>query len=94
MNNKTKTFLTKIIKITVFFTLLFTIFGYNTNDWNGIKENEDETLIQKLFNRYYFSMISLTTVGFGDITPNTFTLKMIMIIYSFVIIIPIYELIR
>ena len=94
MNNKTKTFLTKIIKITFFFTLLFTIFGYETNEWNGIKENEDKTLLQKLFNRYYFTIVSFSTVGFGDITPNTFTLKMLMIIYSFVIIIPIYELIR
>ena len=48
MNIKTKTFITKIIKITVFFTLLFTIFGYETNDWNGIKENEDQTKEEEL----------------------------------------------
>ncbi len=94
MNNKTQKLLISLIKITFFFTLLFTIFGYETNDWNGIKEEEDKTLLQKLFNRYYFTMISFTTIGFGDITPNTIRLKMLMIIYSFIILIPIYELIH
>tara|TARA_Y100000996_G_C22116736_1_gene476309 strand:+ start:117 stop:410 length:294 start_codon:yes stop_codon:yes gene_type:complete len=80
-----------IISIALIASVLFTIFGYDSNDWNGIKEEEDITLGDKLFNRTYFSMISISTIGFGDISPKTRKLKLIMIIYALLIILQVYN---
>ena len=81
-----------ILVLSLTFTVIFTFIGYNTADWNGIAEHEDITLSQKVFNRFYFSIISLSTIGFVDISPKTKKLRLSMIIYSFFIILHIYDL--
>ena len=68
------------------FAIIFTIFGYNTADWNGISEEEDKTLYQKIFNRLYLSMVSISTIGFGDISPKTKILRLLMMIYIILIV--------
>tara|TARA_Y100000996_G_C22495237_1_gene632015 strand:- start:62 stop:346 length:285 start_codon:yes stop_codon:yes gene_type:complete len=77
-----KTLFKEMSVLVIVFTILFTIFGNASKDWNGIEEDNDITLFQKLFNRFYFSMVSVTTIGFGDISPKTKKLRLIMIIYS------------
>lgn len=81
-----------ILLLVLFFSILFTIFGYDSKDWNGLEEEQDKTLSQKIFNRCYLSMISVSTIGFGDITPRTPVLKCIMMIYSLLILLHIYDL--
>tara|TARA_Y100000768_G_C23934663_1_gene661930 strand:+ start:1005 stop:1304 length:300 start_codon:yes stop_codon:yes gene_type:complete len=81
-----------VLALSLTFTILFTVLGYDTNDWNGIDEEEDMTLCQKIFNRFYFSIISVSTIGFGDISPKTKKLRLAMILYSFFIILHIYDL--
>ena len=67
-----KTNMDKIIGGIVFTILLFTIliyvFGNNYN----------------LFDSFYFVVVTLTTVGYEDITPNTFNEKLITIILIFI----------
>ena len=94
LSNKLITFLRNIIILTTIITILFTIFGYESKDWNGIEEKNDKTLLQKLFNRFYFSIISLSTIGFGDISPKTNKLRFIMTIYAIIVIIPIYHFLK
>tara|TARA_B100000902_G_scaffold398154_1_gene463982 strand:- start:1366 stop:1656 length:291 start_codon:yes stop_codon:yes gene_type:complete len=91
INNIKKTSYNLLILL-VSFTILFTIFGYHSDDWNGIDEENDKTLTEKLFNRFYFSIISASTIGLGDISPRTLQLKIIMIIYAFLVLVPIYNL--
>jgi hypothetical protein len=39
--------------------------------FNGIKKEEDEKFTDKLFNRLYFSMVTVTTLGYGDVSPKS-----------------------
>tara|TARA_Y100000996_G_scaffold381896_1_gene336734 strand:+ start:298 stop:588 length:291 start_codon:yes stop_codon:yes gene_type:complete len=94
LNNKLVTLLKNILVIVSSFTILFTIFGYESKDWNGIEEEKDKTLLQKLFNRFYFSMVSFSTIGLGDISPKTIILRSIMIIYMIFVTIPIYDFLK
>ena len=94
LNNKLTTLLKNILVTVVSFTILFTIFGYESKDWNGIEEEKDKTLLQKLFNRFYFSMVSFSTIGLGDISPKTIIIRSIMIIYMIFVTIPIYDFLK
>tara|TARA_Y100000994_G_C15563465_1_gene389315 strand:- start:342 stop:632 length:291 start_codon:yes stop_codon:yes gene_type:complete len=94
LNNKLVTLLKNILVIVSSFTILFTIFGYESKDWNGIEEEKDKTLLQKVFNRFYFSIVSFSTVGLGDISPKTTILRSIMIIYTILVIVPIYDFLK
>tara|TARA_B100000427_G_C14979354_1_gene364613 strand:+ start:28 stop:318 length:291 start_codon:yes stop_codon:yes gene_type:complete len=94
LNNKLTTLLKNILVTVLSFTILFTIFGYESKDWNGIEEEKDKTLLQKLFNRFYFSMVSFSTIGLGDISPKTIKLRSIMIIYMIFVTVPIYDFLK
>ena len=94
LNNKLTTLLKNILVTVLSFTVLFTIFGYESKDWNGIEEEKDKTLLQKLFNRFYFSMVSFSTIGLGDISPKTIILRSIMIIYMIFVTVPIYDFLK
>jgi hypothetical protein len=45
--------------------------------FNGIDPKDDHTLAQKVGNRAYFTMMVVTTVGLGDITPKTLMARVI-----------------
>lgn len=49
--------------------------------FNGIKKEEDVTFIDKLFNRFYFSIVTGTTLGYGDISPKSKTARIIIIAF-------------
>ncbi len=67
-----KTNMDKIFGGIIFTILVFTILLYTFgNDYN-------------LFDSFYFVVVTLATVGYGDITPNTFNEKIITIILIFI----------
>lgn len=49
--------------------------------FNGIKKEDDETFVDKLFNRFYFSIVTGTTLGYGDISPKSKTARIIIIAF-------------
>ena len=75
------------------FTILFLLLGWNTNLWNGINKNEDLSFFNKFFNRFYFVLISMSTMGYGDITPKGKILKLLTMIMSIVVALSILQLI-
>lgn len=64
----TKTNLDKIIGGIIFTVLIFTVLMYIFGSSYG------------LFDDFYFVIVTLTTVGYGDVTPKTFNEKVITIL--------------
>ena len=46
---------------------------------------EDETIPEFIFNRFYYVIIITTTVGFGDIYPISKKAKILTIIYTLIL---------
>ena len=73
-----------IQKIIMFITLNILIsiiyLFFPDSAFNGLKMNNVDTALNKWFERFYFSVVSSTTLGYGDITPNTMAIKTIVII--------------
>lgn len=70
-------FITSII-FGIIYSLLLIINAKNffIND----KITSIETVFDKIFNGFYFSLITQTTIGFGDIVPLTKLSKLLVII--------------
>lgn len=50
-------------------------------------DHQDETtFLEKVGNRLYFTLVTLSTVGYGDMVPKTFQLRMYNTIFLFLII--------
>lgn len=67
--NKLKLLVVKTLIIVTVFTALFSLLP--NEHWNNMnnEENEEQSLLDYIFNRIYFVMTTLSTVGFGDIHP-------------------------
>tara|TARA_B110000211_G_C14052307_1_gene541770 strand:- start:1234 stop:1578 length:345 start_codon:yes stop_codon:yes gene_type:complete len=89
-NNGNSSFIVKFIKraffpfimlvlINVIFTFIYLIFCNDPEDWNGM-DQPDDSLFTKIFNRFYFSLTGLTTIGYGDISPKSTKARSIVMI--------------
>lgn len=47
----------------------------------------DSTFFEKVGNRLYFTLVTLSTIGYGDMVPNTFQLRMYNTAFVFMVII-------
>jgi len=70
-----------ITVVLVFFTLLLCMF--DDTHFIGIK---DKSLMDKIFNRLYFVITTLSSANYGDIMPNSIIVKMISMIIQLIII--------
>lgn len=66
----------------LFFTCIFYLFDYT--HFNGIEKEHEEN---KFFHRFYFTITTLSSAGYGDITPKTIPVKIISCILQFILII-------
>ena len=82
----------KILTILMFFTLLY--MNLDHTHWNGIAKNNDNTILKKFLNRLYFSSITLSTVGYGDITAKSRINMFITILFNVFVILIILEFIQ
>lgn len=70
-------FLTAIFFGIIYSTLLlFNVKSFFIND----KISPINNLFDKLFNGFYFSLITQTTIGFGDIVPQTKISKLLVML--------------
>ena len=79
--------LTIYISTLIIFTIIYIIVGSDPEEWNGIEPERDITLGDKFFNRFYFTTISLSTIGYGDISPKSNKLRGLTIVFAIIIII-------
>ena len=78
----------KLLNIVVFSLVVVIIFSiifynYDYTHFNGLNEKNDTN---KLFNRIYFTVTTLSSAGYGDITPKSNEIKIISIILQFILI--------
>ena len=60
------------VLIIFIFSVVYYILG-DTENWNGIEDDSN------LFDFFYFSFTTMTTIGYGDVSPNVATTKIICI---------------
>ena len=76
----------KLLLIGLFIIFLFTgiFYLFDHTHFNGIHSEHEE---QKLFHRLYFTVTTLSSAGYGDITPKSITVKSIVILLQLLLII-------
>jgi len=72
----------------VFFMLslfvgVYLFFCRDYSHFNGIEKKNDKHLFDAFLNRFYFVLITFTTIGYGDITPKS---KLARLITCFIIL--------
>lgn len=77
-----------IIGITIVFTFIFYFFS-DKDDWIVNFEKPKKNL--SLFDSWYFTMQSLTTLGYGDIIAYSPKIKMLVIIMMYMIIFHVFS---
>jgi Ion channel len=81
----------RVILLAHFYACLWYVIGvYSANDpndgasWLDKSDLLNQTVSKKYLESYYFSVITLTTTGYGDISPVSSLEKMIVIIFSLI----------
>ena len=62
----------------IVFLIILLLFDYT--HWNGIEKKNDDTIQNKILNRLYFITTTVSTSGYGDITPKSRLCRIIVII--------------
>lgn len=85
-----------LIKISIYFgaimVFLVILLAFDHTHWNGIEEENDQTMSEKVMNRFYFLSTTFSTAGYGDITPKTTMTKMIVILIQLFVTISLFEI--
>jgi hypothetical protein len=80
------------ISLCILFSLILSLFDYT--HFNGIKKEQDKG-INRFYNRLYFTFTTISTVGYGDITPKSpqtrLIISLIMISISFTVFQALFE---
>ena len=66
--------------------------GYDTNDWDGMDDMNDTRLADKFFNRLYFAMVTCSSIGFGDISPKSRSVKIVTMVCATLIMLGILDI--
>lgn len=68
------------------FALLFLVVCRDASHFNGMDPVLDQNIMGALFQRTYFVLTTLTTVGYGDMTPASIRAKALVMIIIFFIV--------
>lgn len=71
----------------ILFAIIYTIACPTTDHWKGIQDDQDKTVFDKFFNRLYFSLTTMTTIGYGDIAPVSKRARSIVLLQMFIFVI-------
>lgn len=88
---KLKESLIEIAIICIVFLIILSCLDYT--HWNGIYEEDDKSITKKVFNRYYFITTTISSVGYGDISPKSYICKFIVSLLHILVAIHIISII-
>ena len=83
--------LESLLTILVLLTLVLMLFPHS--DFNGITE-EDEKTQGKILPRFYLAISTVSTVGYGDISPKTAAARLVCIIAQLFMLLEIHSSLR
>lgn len=82
----------KILKLILFgvtiiliFTIIFCMFDHT--HFIGLEEEDDNDILNKMFHRLYYTMSTLSSAGYGDITPKSYPIKIVSILLQLILIV-------
>ena len=87
--DKLKKVISVTMSIVIFFTIIFSLFDYT--HWTGLNKKDDSNLQDRIFNRLYFTMTTFSSTGYGDITPKSKELKMVVMLLQLLLTVAILE---
>lgn len=64
--------------------LLFTC--RDASHFNGLDKKLDENIFGAFFQRFYFITTTLTTIGYGDISPASIRARAILLVYIIIVV--------
>lgn len=68
-------------------TVGLTVICRDYRHFNGLKRRDDANIYQALFDRFYFIIVTVSTMGYGDISPATNRAKAaVIVIVLFVVV--------
>jgi ABC-type cobalt transport system substrate-binding protein len=88
---KTKEIVIEVIVIIIVFLVILSFFDHT--HWTGIHEEEDKSIVKKIFNRYYFITTSISSVGYGDISPKSYSCRFVVSLIHILVTVHIMSLI-
>jgi len=53
----------------------------------GLEEEDDNDILNKMFHRLYYTMSTLSSAGYGDITPKSYPIKIVSILLQLILIV-------
>ncbi len=81
-----------IIYFSGMLVFLVIIMQFDHTHWNGIEEENDKTILDRILNRFFLLTCTFSTSAYGIITPKTKITKCILIIVNFFIIINLFDM--
>lgn len=87
-------FLKRMFLLTMFillFTMIYTIIFGKKYYWKGLEEEDENNMFEIFLNRLYFTTTTISTAGFGDISPKNNYLKIVVILCQLIMIYQIIE---
>ena len=70
------------VLVCLVFALLYTVVLWDSRHFRGIDPQTDVGFLQKLGNRFYFSSVTTSTIGYGDITPQTHVARALVSVHA------------
>lgn len=77
-----------VVGFVISMTVILTIVCRDYRHFKGLNRRDDANIYQALFDRFYFILVTISTMGYGDISPATNRAKASVIaIVLFVVVI-------
>ena len=79
-------FLITVLVFDILMTIIYLFIAYDSTQWDGVNNSNDKGLLNKIVNRFYYSVNVSTSFGLGPISPTSNLLKLITILQMYIAI--------